>query len=152
MNRVEASTLINATPEVVFAFHLDPKNLIQVLPPYLKIEIVEAPSKLSQGARLVCVMLVGPLRFDWQIEISKYQPPHRFSDIQTKGPFRKYEHTHLFSEEAGATRLSDVIEYELPLSLADLASRVGFVDRLKDVLAHGQQATRASVEKHHPPA
>lgn len=147
MNRVEASILINAAPEAVFAFHMDPKNLIQVLPPYLKIEVIEAPAKLSQGARLVCIMLVGPLRFDWQIEINEYQPPHRFSDIQTTGPFGRYEHIHLFGEEDGATRLSDVIEYELPSSLADLASRVGFADRLKDVLVHGQEVTRALVEK-----
>ncbi len=125
---------------------MDPKNLIQVLPPYLKIEIVEAPSKLLQGARMVCVMFVGPLRFDWQIEISEFQPPHRFTDVQTAGPFRKYLHTHLFGEEAGATRLSDVVEFELPLPLAGLASRVGFVDRLKDVLVQGQQATRAVLE------
>ena len=146
MGQVEATTLVSASPETVFVFHMDPNNLIRILPSYLKIEIVEAPPQLFHRARLVCIMFVGPLRFDWQIEISEFQHPHRFVDVQKEGPFRRYTHTHLFREEDGATRLTDVIEYDLPLPFTGLASRVGFQSRLQDVLAHGQRTTRSLLE------
>ena len=39
----------------------------------------------------------------------------QFRDVQTSGPFRRWEHTHLLTPEGPeACRLEDCIEYELP--------------------------------------
>jgi ligand-binding SRPBCC domain-containing protein len=147
MSRIEASIVINAPREAVFAFHNDPRNLTKVLPPHLRIEIVEAPEQLSQGALLQCVIHIGPLRFDWNNEITEHVAPHRFVDTQRKGPFRRYVHRHIFDPDAGTTRLTDIIEFELPWGpLAELASRVGFRSQLKAVLEHGQRATKNLLE------
>jgi ligand-binding SRPBCC domain-containing protein len=126
---------------------MNPQNLIEILPSYLRIEIVEAPSELLQNSRLACVMYIGPLRFDWHLEVSEHQPPFRFVDFQKEGPFRKYKHTHLFQAEKDGTRLTDVIEYELPLPFSGLASRIGFQNHLKEVLTHGQRTTRSLIEQ-----
>jgi ligand-binding SRPBCC domain-containing protein len=147
MNRVERAVLIESPPELVFQFHDDPHNLLKILPPYLRVEIVEAPKRLQPGAVLKYAMCVGPLRFDWTGEIVEHDAPSRFVDVQRKGPFRTYRHTHLFAAEGGGTRLTDVIEYELPLGpLAELANRIHFQSRLEEVLEHGQKVTRALLE------
>lgn len=148
MSRVETSVLIKAPLETVFAFHDDPRNLLKVLPPYLRVEILEAPGRLREGASLKYVMYVGPLRFDWQAKITSYDPPRQFVDVQTAGPFHQFVHTHLLSPEGEGTRLTDIIEYELPLGpLGELADRIQIRARLTEVLEHGQQATRSFLEK-----
>ena len=147
MSRIEAAIVVNTSLEKVFAFHDNPLNLTKVLPPYLRVDIIEAPSQLSDGALLQCVIHIGPLRFDWKNEIAEYAPPRRFVDVQREGPFGRYVHTHVFQPEAGVTRITDIIEYELPLGpLAELASRIGFASRMKDVLEHGQKTTKAVLE------
>ena len=146
--RIETSIAIHSCPESVFLFHEDPRNLTKVLPAYLRIEVADAPPKLRLGARLRCMMFVGPFGFDWRLEITDYAPPHRFVDEQKEGPFRRYAHTHLIEERGRWTRLTDIIEYEMPPGpLAELASRIGFRNRLQDVIEHAQRATRALLER-----
>jgi ligand-binding SRPBCC domain-containing protein len=148
MGRVETSIAIKASAEEVFSFHDEPRNLLKVLPSYLRIEIVESPPRLYRGALLKCVIHVGPLRFDWKLEITEHNAPHRFVDAQKSGPFRRYVHTHLIEQEGESTRLTDIIEYELPLGpFAELANRVGFRDRLMEVATMGQQSTKEMLEK-----
>ena len=148
MSRVERTTLINSPTELVFQFHDDPRNLLKILPPYLRVDIVEVPKSLKRGAVLKYAMFVGPLRFDWTGEIVEYESPSQFVDIQTKGPFHNYRHAHVFVPEGSGTRMTDIIEYELPLGpLAELANRIHFQSRLEEVLKHGQQMTRTLLEE-----
>ena len=148
MNRVERSTLINSRAEPVFEFHDDPRNLLKILPAYLRVDIVEVPKSLKQGAVLKYAMHVGPLRFDWIGEIVDYEAPSKFVDVQTAGPFQNYRHTHMFVAEGSRTRMTDIIEYELPLGpLAELANRIHFKSRLEEVLEHGQQTTLSLLEE-----
>jgi ligand-binding SRPBCC domain-containing protein len=58
---------------------------------------------------------LGPLRLRWKFEPSGYIAGRQFRDVQISGPFRRWEHTHLFiSEGPEACRLEGRIEYELP--------------------------------------
>ncbi len=148
MSRVERTTLIDSRTELVFQFHDDPRNLLKILPAYLRIDIVEVPKSLKRGSVLKYAMYVGPLRFDWTGEIVEYAAPSQFVDVQAAGPFQSYRHTHVFAPEGPGTRMTDIIEYELPLGpLAELANRIHFQSRLEEVLEHGQQITRTLLEE-----
>ena len=50
----------------------------------------------------------------WRSEILVWEPPHRFVDSQTKGPYRKWVHEHNFAEREGGTIASDHVEYAVP--------------------------------------
>ena len=51
----------------------------------------------------------------WKFEHSDYREGRQFRDVQTAGPFRRWEHTHLFIPDgADARRLEDRIAYDLP--------------------------------------
>jgi hypothetical protein len=147
VSRVETSIFIAVSPREVFAFHDDPRNLLKILPPFLRVETLTGPDRLRQGARLKYTMYIGPLRFDWEAEITVYQPPGRFVDVQRAGPFRSFEHDHRFEAEGQGTRQVDAVEYELPLGpLSELAARVQLNARLTEILELGQQSTRAILE------
>ena len=48
-----------------------------------------------------------------------------FRDIQLRGPYRRWEHTHTLTPLAGGTRIDDRIDYELPLGpLGEIAHRL----------------------------
>ena len=50
-----------------------------------------------------------PLR--WQTEITEWQPPFRFVDVQKRGPYRLWEHTHTFEAQNEGTLCRDAVRY-----------------------------------------
>ncbi len=66
----------------------------------------------------------------WQTLIRSWEPPLRFVDVQVKGPYSLWEHTHEFEPDgAGATVIHDRVRYAIPLGLlGGLAHRL-FVRR-----------------------
>lgn len=99
----------------VFAFFADARNLEAITPPWLGFRIpspkmiVMAPGTLIEY-RLRWHRL--PIR--WITEIRRWDPPTSFMDVQLRGPYRLWEHTHLFQAVDGGTRMCDVVRYALP--------------------------------------
>ena len=50
--------------------------------------------------------------------ITRFEPPREFQDVQEKGPYRTWVHTHTFAKEGDAVRMTDRVEYRLPFGLA----------------------------------
>jgi hypothetical protein len=69
-----------------------------------------------------------PFRAPWIALITEFEWNHHFADVQKKGPFKRFQHRHEFSEEprngASGTTVHDVIEYDPGFgALRDLAQR-----------------------------
>ena len=61
----------------------------------------------------------------WRTRIERWEPPHRFVDVQLSGPFARWEHTHTFREQAIGTLIGDRVEYAMPFgALGGIAHRV----------------------------
>ena len=107
----------------VFAFFGDAANLERITPPELHFHIL-TPQPLAMAAGTVIdyqLRLFG-VRFRWRSEIAEWHPPHQFVDVQLKGPYREWIHTHRFNATANGTTILDEVRYRLPLSpLGDLA-------------------------------
>jgi ligand-binding SRPBCC domain-containing protein len=61
--------------------------------------------------------------------VTRFDPPRDFQDVQERGPYRKWIHTHTFVEEAGGVRMLDRVEYALPLGFAGRLAHVLVVRR-----------------------
>jgi len=92
-----------------FAFFSEPANLSRLTPRLLRFRLVERPARLERGARFR--YRVGPL--EWVAEISDWQPPLAFADVQVRGPYRLWRHRHELTEAAAGTEVRDVVEYRL---------------------------------------
>jgi hypothetical protein len=55
---------------------------------------------------------IFPIR--WTTEIIEWDPPHRFVDLQLKGPYKFWHHEHRFVAEGNGTRITDEVQYLLP--------------------------------------
>ena len=69
--------------------------------------------------------------------VREWDPPFRFLDVQLRGPYTRWEHRHLFLEEAGGTRVEDRVVYRLPLGpLGRLAHAVLVRRELERIWRH----------------
>jgi ligand-binding SRPBCC domain-containing protein len=101
----------------VFAFHMDPRNLLKVAPPGVRLTIVDAPTRLAVGTEVTLATRIGPLRFDWTSRIVKLVRDETFVDELVAGPFRRWRHEHLFEPTNDGTRLTDLVTYEVKLGV-----------------------------------
>jgi uncharacterized protein len=108
---------IDVPVEDLFAWHDRPGAFQRLQPPWESVDIERSDASLAPGSEVVLRMgVVGPIRTRWVAEHTAYDPPHQFRDVQRRGPFALWEHTHEFAS-LGAQRsaVTDDVTYRLPL-------------------------------------
>ncbi len=111
------SSSLAVPSEELFAWHERPGAFQRLQPPWEAVELVEAPTSVKDGSRAVLrVPLLGPIRATWVAEHRDYVAGRQFRDVQVRGPFARWVHTHrVTSEGPERARLDDDIEYALPM-------------------------------------
>jgi ligand-binding SRPBCC domain-containing protein len=99
----------------VFEFFANPGNLDRLTPAWLKFAILTpATSQIKQDALLEYRLRIRGIPIRWQSEIAVWEPPHRFVDRQTKGPYSLWVHEHTFEQRNNGTLVGDNVEYGVP--------------------------------------
>lgn len=113
-----------------FAFFADARNLERITPPWLCFRVLTPGAiEMRAGARIAYRLVLHRLPVRWLTEIVDWEPGRRFVDVQRRGPYRLWEHTHHFEFDGTATVIHDRVRYALPLGpLGELAHRA-FVGR-----------------------
>jgi ligand-binding SRPBCC domain-containing protein len=118
-SRFERTTRLRAPLGEVFDFFSSPENLGRITPPEMRFRIVEGPGrKLREGDRIKYTIRVMGVPVRWTTRIVEWRDGEAFADLQEKGPYAYWLHTHSFREVDGLVEMRDVVEYELPLGLA----------------------------------
>src|SRR5687767_6214971 len=98
--------------DVVFDFFADARNLERLTPPWLRFQIVTPePIGMRTGTRIAYRLKIPGAPLRWDGEIVVWEPPHRFVDVQRRGPYRRWAHEHRFEERDGGTLVSDHVRY-----------------------------------------
>ncbi len=109
------SSELSCTAEKLYEYHARPGALERLLPPWERTTVIEKIGSLDPGGKVTLKMHVGPLPLTWIAHHLENDPGKMFRDIQYKGPFKRFEHTHRFNKSENGVRLEDSIEFELPL-------------------------------------
>ena len=132
--RLVHEQLVPRKLEEVFEFFSRAENLETLTPDFLHFKIVSIhPQPVQKGTLINYKLLVRGIPLRWTSEIREWEPPARFVDFQTRGPYKLWHHTHRFIAEGNNTRIIDEVLYDLPF---------GFVGRV----AHAA-VVKSDVEK-----
>jgi ligand-binding SRPBCC domain-containing protein len=137
VHRLERSQLVPRPRPEVFAFFADAANLEAITPTFLRFRIVTPrPIAMAEGTLIDYRLQLFGIPFGWTTRIEEWVPGERFVDVQLRGPYRLWRHTHRFASVPAGTLMQDTVEYDLPLGalgdLAHLAFVRGAVERIFD--------------------
>ena len=111
----ERTTILPAPLPRVFEFFSEPENLARITPPSTRFRIVAGPRRrLREGDRIDYALRVFGIPIRWRSRIDAWRENELFADVQERGPYKSWRHTHTFREVAGGVEMHDVVEYELP--------------------------------------
>ena len=123
-----------------FRFFENPYNLAEITPPWLSFNILDKGLKMRKGLEINYKIKWLGLSMGWQTIITEYQPPYRFVDLQAKGPYRLWHHTHRFQPLPDGTLVTDEVRYVLPLGpLGSIAHAAMVKHQLLGIFRYRQQ-------------
>ena len=100
--------------EEVFRFFSDARNLQRITPDFLRFEVLTpGPIEMRAGALIDYRLNLRGIPFRWRTEITSWEPPFRFTDVQVRGPYAEWVHTHTFEDVDEGTMVRDSVRYRL---------------------------------------
>jgi NADH dehydrogenase len=148
LHRLSATQVVPRPIDEVFAFFADPSNLARLTPPDMRFEFLTDDRRMRDGLVLdyrLRPLLGVPVR--WRTLIDAFDPPHSFHDVQARGPYRAWRHTHTFEAVDGGTLVGDQVEYSLPLGpLGEIANRLVVRSQLAEIFRFRARAVESIFE------
>ncbi len=118
--------ILPGDPDEVFGFFANAFNLEAITPPWLRFRVLTpGPVHLAPGALIQYRLDLHRIPIRWLTRIETWVAGERFVDVQIRGPYRLWHHTHTFEAHDGGTLVRDRVRYALPLGLlGELAHRL----------------------------
>jgi len=101
-------------------FFSSAENLALITPPAMDFKILTALIGQEIYEGMLINYTVKPLwgvKFHWETEICKVNKPLFFTDRQSKGPYKLWEHTHTFIKKDNGILIKDEVKYQLPFGI-----------------------------------
>lgn len=141
---------ISAPAGDVFDWHTRPGVFERLAPPWEDVRVVLPAASIADGTQTILSVPFGPFRSEWVAEHRDVIPGEQFRDIQIRGPFARWEHTHRVEPHGpNACHLEDRIEYALPGGWLGRLFGGGFVrEQLERMFRYRHAVTSADVLAH----
>ena len=141
MHHLTRSQEIKAPLDMVFRFFSRPENLQILTPPLMYMYLLTpSPIPMHVGSIIDYVVTIAGIPMRWTSCISEFEPKVRFVDVQLRGPYSFWYHTHSFEERGDMTIVHDSVVYALPLGLiGNLAHRLFVRRQLDQIFSYRQQ-------------
>ena len=104
------------TAQQLYDYHAAPGALERLLPPWENTHVVRKEGTIAPGGKVELRIKLGPVPLTWEAHHIEDMPGRMFKDIQYRGPFSLFEHTHTFTTVEGGAQLEDRINFQLPCS------------------------------------
>ncbi len=115
---LEREQRIELPLERCFEFFAQAANLEAITPPWLGFSMLTPePIAMHAGALIEYRIRLHGVPIRWRTRIEAWEPPTRFVDVQLRGPYALWEHTHTFEGDGdNATIIRDRVRYALPFA------------------------------------
>jgi uncharacterized protein len=109
-------TQISVPVDRLFAWHARDGAIQRLTPPWAPLTLRwRQGTGIDKGVRVGFDMRVFGIPMIWEAEHTGYCENRMFKDRQTRGPFARWEHTHLFCPDTGnRSVMTDQVAYQLP--------------------------------------
>jgi ligand-binding SRPBCC domain-containing protein len=137
-------------PDEVFAFFADARNLEAITPPLLRFDVVtpgEIPMRV--GTLIQYRLTLRGIGVNWLTSIQEWDPPRRFVDVQVRGPYALWHHTHEFAAtpDGNNTIMRDTVRYAIGFGpFGQLAARAFVHKDVATIFEYRQRAIRERLE------
>ena len=120
---------LDGAPEEVFGFFADARNLEAITPPLLRFSVITpGPIEMHVGTLIEYGLRVHRAPVSWLTSIQAWAPPHRFVDMQLRGPYALWHHTHTFVPDGPAhTIMTDTVRWAIGFGPLGEVARRAFV-------------------------
>ena len=144
-HRLVREQRLGGSLEEVFAFFTDVHNLERMTPRWLALRIVGSPpDPLRQDAIIDYTIRLAGVPVRWRTRIVDWQPGRQFTDVQERGPYALWEHTHSFRAVADGVLMRDEVRYALPFGpLGSLAHAVAVRPSLRRIFDFREEVMAA---------
>jgi hypothetical protein len=116
VHTLEREQVLAMPPARAFDFFADALNLEAITPPWLHFALeTPAPIDMRPGTLIRYRLRLHGLPVRWLTRIEAWDPGHRFEDVQLRGPYRLWRHSHTFAAHERGTLMRDRVDYALPL-------------------------------------
>jgi ligand-binding SRPBCC domain-containing protein len=113
---LEREQWIPAPPERAFPFFADAANLEAITPPWVGYRIhTPLPIEMRRDARIDYTLRLAGVPLRWCTRIVEWSPPFGFVDVQERGPYGLWEHSHRFEPLGAGVLMRDHVRWALPL-------------------------------------
>jgi ligand-binding SRPBCC domain-containing protein len=143
IHTLERRQHVELPSDQAFAFYGDAHNLERITPPWLGFEVVTPrPIEMGVGTLIEYRLRLHRVPVRWRTRIEAWEPPRRFVDVQIKGPYSFWEHTHTFEEDGPeGTIIRDRVRYAIPFGpLGELAERLLVRRELRQIFDYRREA------------
>ena len=109
-------------------FFSRPENLSKITPPEIDFVVLSNVKDIKMHQGMIIHYKVKPLLgipLKWESEIKEIKEKQYFTDIQKKGPYKLWQHKHVFKEIENGVEMTDDIDYALHFGiLGQLANKL----------------------------
>lgn len=125
-------------------FFSNPNNLQLITPASFRFKILSDLKNRAIHEGQIIEYKVRPLfNFEmyWRTIITRVQDQVMFIDEQQKGPYRYWQHQHLFKAVKDGTEMTDIVKYEVPGWFAgDIINSLFIRKKLDDLFQYRYKA------------
>lgn len=112
----ESEQFVKAPIEKVFGFFSEPSNLEKITAPAMRLRTTPASTELRQGVTFDYAFHAWGMNLRCRALIVEWDRDKRFADVQVRGPYLWWRHTHEFDQKNGGVMVRDRLEYALPFA------------------------------------
>ncbi len=139
-----------ASADALFAWHERPGAFDRLTPAWMPATVLGRFGGIKDGARVSLSVPVGPVQTTWELVHEGYVAGRQFRDVQVRGPFASWEHTHSMEPiDAERSVLEDRIRFRLPVApFGALVAGTFTRERLERLLRWRHALTHADLTRH----